>query len=152
MAFQRHLRLEQHRYQNCEAAHQLVGQELDCVKSELDTILTLNEMLRQEVEHGQHIIESMAIKISQYENTATNMAESSMGGWGHHDETLSAEKPSPFLQSELAIPESSATMIRESSQLLVAKKRPCKRSSGSEKKTRVKRPGKSEASLPEIVT
>jgi hypothetical protein len=101
-----------------------VVQALDAVKSEMDTMLTLNEMLRQEIQHSQSIIQSMAIKISQYENTATNMAELSKAGWDLHD-----EKPSPLLQSELAITESSVS----TPQLSVVKKRTGRKPSGSAK-------------------
>jgi hypothetical protein len=59
MAFQRHLQLEQHRYNECARAYQSVCEELGGVKSELETILTLNEMFRQEIEHHQDVIESM---------------------------------------------------------------------------------------------
>jgi hypothetical protein len=111
MASQRHLRLEQHRYNECAEAYQSVFQELSKVKSEMDAMLTFNEMLRQEIEHSQNIIESMATKLCKYESAANNAIESLKDSWRgtEHDEAPEPTRSS----SELGSP--SYTLVDESS-------------------------------------
>jgi hypothetical protein len=70
MALQRHLRLEQNSHQECAAAYaSLQRQHLEIIR-DIDGLSTFNEILRGEVEHGQRIINSMAMKISEYESAA----------------------------------------------------------------------------------
>jgi hypothetical protein len=76
MAFQRHLRLEQHRYSECAQARLSLEEERGRMKAEMEAMLMFNEMLRQEIEHNESIIESMATKISTYENAAESVIAS----------------------------------------------------------------------------
>lgn len=64
-AFERHLQLEQHE-------SRLLREKHGKVVSDLDAILTYNEMLRQELEYYQQIIDSMATKLATYEGQITN--------------------------------------------------------------------------------
>lgn len=43
---------------------------------DMEAMLTFNEMLRQEIEHNERIIESMATKISTYENAVESVITS----------------------------------------------------------------------------
>jgi hypothetical protein len=131
MAFQRHLRLEQHRYNERDEAYRTTCQELRQVRSEMEEMLTFNEMLRQEIEHCQNIIESMATKISKYESAASNVIESLKESWGgsEQDEAIRlpqamsgpgspssytlVDEPSPFPQpkTEPGSPDSPSLVI-----------------------------------------
>jgi hypothetical protein len=67
---ERHLRLETHRYNECAEAFESLGLQHGKLESDMQAMFTLNEMLRKEVEHGQHIIDSMAGNISELERVA----------------------------------------------------------------------------------
>ena len=71
-AFQRHLQLEQY-----ESG--LLRAKQDKLSSDMDAMLTYNEMLRQEIEHLQKIIESMATTLATQENEAQSLVESTAG-------------------------------------------------------------------------
>jgi hypothetical protein len=67
-AFERHLQLEQHE-------SRLLWEKHEKVVSDLNTILTYNEMLWQELEHHQQIIESMATKLALYKGQVTDPSQ-----------------------------------------------------------------------------
>jgi hypothetical protein len=150
MAFQRHLRLEQHRYNGRDEAYRTACQEIRQVRS-------FNEMLRQEIEHYQNIIESMATKISKYESAASNVIESLKESWGgsEQDEAIRlpqamsgpgspasytlVDEPSPFPQpkTEPGRPNSpSLVIIHELPQFRPQKRRARNVQQGEVKKSR----------------
>lgn len=166
MACQRHLRLEQHRYTECDGAYRTACQELRKVKSEIEAMFTFNEMLRQEIEHGQNIIESMATKISNYESTASKVIESLKGSWGgtEQDEALRfpesrselrspsyytlADVPSPSPQPKSEPGSPGSPSINELPQSPLTKQKSQKRPAGSEQdvqQRKVKKPRRSRA-------
>jgi hypothetical protein len=51
------------------------------VVGDLDAILTYNEMLRQELEHHQKIIESMATKLASYEGQVADPSQRPPTWW-----------------------------------------------------------------------
>ena len=73
-AFERHLQLEQHE-------SRLLREKHEKVVSDLNGILTYNEMLWQELEHHQQIIESMASKLASYEGQAADPSQHPPAWW-----------------------------------------------------------------------
>jgi hypothetical protein len=73
-AFERHLQLEQHE-------SRLLREKHGKVVGDLDAILTYNEMLRQELEHHQQIIESMATKLASYEGQVADPSQQPPAWW-----------------------------------------------------------------------
>jgi hypothetical protein len=76
VAFQRHLRLEQHRNNSGAEAYRALQLQHGKTVADLDAVNTLNAMLQQEIKHSQHIIDSMARKIAEYERSAQRLAGS----------------------------------------------------------------------------
>ncbi|RDL30203.1 uncharacterized protein BP5553_10481 [Venustampulla echinocandica] len=118
-AFQRHLQLEQHRYSECTRAYQSLHLQHSQMTTDMEAIFTFNEMLRQEVEHSQFIIESMAEKIATFETAAEAMIKSlKERSTEHLDAVVAAHGPEPPAaidhaepKTEARSPEPSATML-----------------------------------------
>jgi hypothetical protein len=108
---QRHLRLEQHRYDECAEAYESLTLQHGSMESDMQAMFTLNEMLRQEVEHGQRIIDSMAGNISELERVANGFVAfarqpfqptarwDSMAGSPDADKILTPTSAPPNLES-----------------------------------------------------
>jgi SMC interacting uncharacterized protein involved in chromosome segregation len=83
IAFHRHLQLEQALHLDCSEAYGKTMTKLDTVNTlngilqeEVQRLEQEKETLKREVENSQHIIESMAKKISNYESGTTEFIKS----------------------------------------------------------------------------
>ena len=71
--FQRHLYVEQSRHSECARANHLLRAQHVQMKAEIDAACAFNAELRQEINHHENIIRSLASKISEYQGGADGL-------------------------------------------------------------------------------